>query len=238
MRRRRRPRPLGDPEQGAPLPGGWHRRQRSDGRGIRSASRRRAAGPARRRAATAGTFAGGRPACLLPNTGRSSVLGASGRTISYRCTCPSACTWWRGTTGRCGSPSSPGCTQGKWPKPVKFSTWRAASQRHRYGPAATTAQSPVSSSGTPGSGHRGSSSAIQTSPYRSCTRNRHAPAISAVPPAVVGTPVRRPRSSPATARCRGTRADRRSPAARRWPRARPPAAHRAGRRVPGGQRRH
>ena len=38
-------------------------------------------------------------------------------------------TSWRGTTGRSGSPSRPGCTQGKCPKSVKFSTWRAASQR-------------------------------------------------------------------------------------------------------------
>ena len=53
---------------------------------------------------------------------------------------------------------------------MKFSTCRAASQRHRYGPAGTTVHSPFSSSGTSGSGHRGSSSATQISPYRSCTR--------------------------------------------------------------------
>ena len=80
-------------------------------------------------------------------------------------------TVWSGTTGRDGSPSSPGCTHGKCPKSVKFSTCRDASACQRYGPHGTSCHSSDSSSGTSGSGQRGSSSATQTRPYRSCARN-------------------------------------------------------------------
>ena len=54
---------------------------------------------------------------------------------------------------------------------MKFSTWRAASQRQRYGPAGTSAHVPFSSSGTSGSGQRGCASATQISPYRSWQPN-------------------------------------------------------------------
>ena len=87
---------------------------------------------------------------------------------------------------------------------MKFSTWRAASQRQRYGPAVTTVQPPSSSSGTSGRGQRGSASATQISPYRSWQPNAPmralrghpgrvlqlgnggAAAVGAVTPAVVG----------------------------------------------------
>ena len=64
--------------------------------------------------------------CWAPPGGRSRSAGRARR-------CVTVCS---GTTGRDGSPSSPGCTHGKCPKSVKFSSWRDASQFHAYGPGA------------------------------------------------------------------------------------------------------
>ena len=60
---------------------------------------------------------------------------------------------------------------GKWPKSVKFSSWREASELQVYGPAVTTVQPSVASSGTSGSSQRGSSSAAQMRPCDSTHRN-------------------------------------------------------------------
>ena len=77
---------------------------------------------------------------------------------------PPVCTSYAGTTGRVGSPNNPGCTNGKWPKSVKFSTCLEAADCHANGPVGTMVQEADSSSGTSGSGQRGSSSATQMSP--------------------------------------------------------------------------
>ena len=62
--------------------------------------------------------------CWAPRGGRP---GSAGRGRRSR---PCA----RARPAGSGSPSRPGCTHGKWPKSVKFSSWREASAAHVYGP--------------------------------------------------------------------------------------------------------
>ena len=69
-----------------------------------------------------------------------------------------------GTSGRFGSPNSPGWTHGKWPKSVKFSTCLELSQLQLKGPVFTNFQLSFSNSGTSGNSNSGSLRATQIIP--------------------------------------------------------------------------
>ena len=56
---------------------------------------------------------------------------------------------------------------GKWPKSVKFSSWRDESDAQRYGPAGTVIQPGSASSWISGNSYRGVSIATQISPSAS-----------------------------------------------------------------------